>query len=153
MPEDIAINPADIRRAAMNALARREHSRQELFKKLLQRFADTQLVSEVLDALCEENLQSDQRYTEAFIRYRKTRGQGPIRIAADLRSSGISEGLLAANLDSKSGDWQELAREVYHKRFGQQPAEDLKALAKQQRFLQYRGFTHEHIKYAIAIDV
>ena len=42
-------------------------------------------------------------------------------------------------------DWFALAIAARHKRFGEQRPDDFKERAKQQRFLYYRGFTHEQI--------
>ena len=46
-------------------------------------------------------------------------------------------------------DWFELAVKVFDKKYVNKPAKDFKDQQKQQRFLYYRGFTHEQIHYAI----
>ena len=65
-----------LRRAAMDYLARREQSFYELTQKLNKKFpeSDSDLLVEVLDILKAENLQSDDRFTESYVRYRKSRG-------------------------------------------------------------------------------
>jgi len=151
MSKDDSPSYTDVRRAAINALSRREHAYQELHRKLSQRFASMSLVSEVLDTLREEKLQSDERYIEAFIRYRKMKGQGPIRIASELRQAGVSENLIADHLDESDEEWQVLASQVHSKRFGGRhetvtKETASKEIAKQQRFLSYRGFTSEQIQ-------
>ena len=65
-----AIDPNDIRIAAMDFLARREHSRRELRQKLLRRFKAPELIDTQLNRLTEENLQSDSRYAGSFLRQR-----------------------------------------------------------------------------------
>ena len=67
-----------LRRAAMDFLARREHSLYELKTKLIRKFPDLspKLVLAVLSRLTIEGLQSDERYTESRIRYRLERGFG-----------------------------------------------------------------------------
>ena len=47
-------------------------------------------------------------------------------------------------------DWQQRAHKVLTKKF-KKTAESLEEHAKQQKFLQYRGFNHEHMKN-LAID-
>ncbi|MGB0765874.1 MAG: recombination regulator RecX, partial [Luminiphilus sp.] len=55
-------NPADVRRAAMDLLARREHSVEELRQKLARRFGRDQerdqVIVEQLDRLVDEGLLS-----------------------------------------------------------------------------------------------
>ena len=61
-----------LRVAAMNALGRREHSSHELKQKLQQRFKEASLdeIDQVLGRLQSQNLQSDERFTEMFVRSR-----------------------------------------------------------------------------------
>ena len=67
----------DIRRAALGLLARREHSRTELLRKLLRRFPEKlALIKEELGALSEEGLQSDRRLAEVYVRSRAAQGRG-----------------------------------------------------------------------------
>ena len=141
-----AINPADIRMAAMDLLARREHSRRELKQKLKKRFKDDKLIDEQLDRLAEERLQSDRRFAESFLRQRINRGQGPMRIRQEMRQKGISDSEIDAALEEEQPDWYALAEEVYRRKFGELPPEDIKAKAKRSRFMQYRGFSLEHFR-------
>ena len=67
--------------AALDLLSRREHSALEIQRKLTKR----QRFSEVdMDKLCAELVAggwlSHQRFTESFIRARRSKGQGPVKI-------------------------------------------------------------------------
>jgi len=149
--------PTDLRLAAMNLLARREQSARELREKLRRRFAAGELEAEtlepmidtVLEKLAQDNLQSDERFTEAFVTMRKRQGKGPLRIDQELRQKGVSAALIEAYLDSGDEDWWLLAQEVKAQRFGDGIAENLKDKARQVRFLQYRGFTSEQVRAAV----
>ena len=79
------INPADIRFSAMNFLARREHTRRELQQKLKRRYADEGLIAIELERLAGENLQSDARFAESFVRERANRGHGLIKVQHEMR--------------------------------------------------------------------
>lgn len=138
----------EIEIAAMNALARREHSRQELQFKLTQREFPEARIAEVLDSLAERNLQSDQRFAEAFVRMRAQRGKGPAFIRQELRQKGVDDDLAGTAFAEANADWFELALAAKQKRFGDALETDRNALAKQQRFLLQRGFTHEQVRYA-----
>ncbi len=140
---------ASLRYSAMGLLARREHSLAELKIKLLRRYGDdSDLIDQVLEQLGCDGLQSDERFCQAYIAMRSRGGRGPLRIAMELRERGIGDQLTAAYLDPQDDSWLDSARSVRHKRFGCVPPTDLKARAKQMRFLQYRGFSREQIDYA-----
>ena len=142
---------SDIRLAAMNLLAMREHSAFELRRKLARRFDDADIV-EAVAVLSAENLQSDERYTEAFINMRKRQGKGPVRIALELKEKGVSEAIIGIYLDTSDHDWFDLALAEKQKRFGAAEPQDLKERARQMRFLQYRGFTQPQILAAIKTE-
>lgn len=141
---DAEIAPADIRLAAMNLLARREHSLPELRVRLLRRFPDKDLVDEQLSRLTDEGLQSDLRFAESFARQRISRGYGPLRLREELRERGVSAADIAATLDAMDIDWVAVASDVMVRKFGAGESADLKEKARRARFMQYRGFTAEH---------
>ena len=140
------VNPADIRLAAMNFLARREHSMLELRQKLRRRFADGELLEAELQRLAEENLQSDVRYAESFALQRANRGYGFNRVRQELREKGLTDAEVNFALESAAIDWSALAIEVYYKKFGESDTDDLKEKAKRIRFMEYRGFDREHYR-------
>lgn len=139
----------DIRFAAMNLLAMREHSVGELRRKLSQRFADNQLIGQAIATLTAENLQSDDRFTEAFVNMRKRQGKGPVRVALELKEKGVNESLIHRYVDASEAEWFDSALAEKQKRFGDAPPQNMKEKARQMRFLQYRGFTQPQILAAI----
>jgi regulatory protein len=142
----------DVRRAAMNLLARREYGRAELSARLAGKGMPESLVAEVLDELAAEGLQSDIRFAEAFVQARAGRGQGPVRIRMELERRGVSSGTLENALEDCEIDWPALAGTVRRKRFGGSRPGDFRERARQMRFLQYRGFTADHIRAAVGDD-
>jgi len=136
----------------MDLLARREHSRLELERKLLGKGLAPAAIEQVLRDLSTEGLQSDERFTEAFISSRRQRGSGPIRIAMELQQRGVSEALIECYLDEQDSHWHRAAVKVREKRFGRLPPADFKERARQMRFLQYRGFTMAQIQQAVGRD-
>jgi len=140
----VEINPADIRLAAMNLLARREHSVRELRSKLKRRFPDNDKIDKQLSLLIAERLQSDVRFAQSYARQRIGRGYGPIRLLEELRERGVSEADVAAAMEEMEVDWCAVATDVMHRKFGTLTAIDLKEQARHYRFMQYRGFTAEH---------
>jgi regulatory protein len=130
----------------MNYLARREHSVLELTQKLAQAGFDTDEIDSTLNKLQQDDLQSDLRFSESFINARVQRGYGSIRIRSELQQRGVDASLIETTLTQVDIDWFALAVEVRSKRFGEEAPVDFATRGKQQRFLQYRGFTHEQIK-------
>ena len=134
------VKPTDIRRAAMDLLARREHSKRELQQKLTLRFSNRDLINQAIEQLCEEHLQSDDRYAEAYLYSRAQRLYGPTRIRAEMRERGIADEIIAAAFLNADIDWQANLRKLETNKFGQKSPADLQEKAKRVRFLQYRGF-------------
>jgi regulatory protein len=138
------ITPADVRLAAMNLLARREHSVRELRNKLKRRFTDDAMIDEQIARLTGENLQSNLRFSESYARQRVGRGYGPVRVREELRERGASGLDVAAAMEELQVDWFAVASEVALKKFGALAPGDIKEKARRARFMQYRGFTAEH---------
>ncbi len=153
MTEDLeqltAINPADIRFAAMDLLSRREHSLRELRQKLTRRFGDEDLIEHELQRLVDENLQSDKRFAESFLRQRISRGHGPVRIRQEMRQRGMSDSQIDAALQEEDPNWYDLAQETYRRKYGELSPEDIREKAKRSRFMQYRGFGLEYFRECI----
>lgn len=146
-PDDI--NPADIRFAAMNYLARREHTRKELHQKLKRRFPCSSLIETEIQRLTDENLQSDERFAENFVRYRSGLGFGLLHIQQDMRQRGLTDSEIALAIERAEVGWSALAVEVFRKKFGDLPAADMKAKAKRARFMQYRGFASDEYRHLL----
>jgi regulatory protein len=131
----------------MDLLSRREHSREELRRKLTAREVPAEEIETALDRLVKEGLASDDRFAEAFVSSRLRRGQGPQRIRRELETRGVDPGLAEAEL--ADADWTASARAVREKKFGPDLPGDFQERARQARFLQYRGFTGEQIRQAL----
>ena len=128
--------------AALKMLMRREHSQLELLKKLQLKGYDDEIINSSISLLTEQNYQSDERFSEAFILMRFNQGKGPLKIAFELKGRGINKFNLTAF------DWPKLAKEVRIKKFGHDISLDFKDQAKQKRFLQSRGFGFDEINQA-----
>lgn len=134
----------NIRQAAIDLLARREHSFAELERKLSVRFP-RELTVTVLTRLQQEKLQSDDRFVESYIYSRQQRGYGPVRIRSELLQKGVDSELVNQLLDECQVDWRMLIRKVKEHKFGVRPPVDARERARQMRFLAGRGFSMEQI--------
>ena len=138
------------REAAMNLLARREHSRLELQGKLQKRGFPAVEIATSLDKLMEDGLLDEVRFVEAFTRLRVRQGSGTIKIRHELRQRGITDEMIEAELQLYLGQWTGLAQREQAKRFGTLPT-DFKERARQARFLQNRGFDFDVIREVLGL--
>ncbi|WP_295485810.1 recombination regulator RecX [uncultured Pseudomonas sp.] len=137
--------PVAVRRTAMDLLARREHGRVELTRKLRQRGATDELIEPALDRLAEEGLLSEARYLESFINYRSNAGYGPSRIREELGQRGLDRSDVEQALHDSGVDWAARLRDVWQRKFSGERPQDPRSRAQQTRFLAYRGFSLDMI--------
>lgn len=131
-----------VRDAAVRLLARREHSRLELARKLGSR-GPADLIEEIVGDLAGAGLQSDDRFAQAFVRSAIGRGQGPLKIRAGLAERGVDDDIASAHLDLDSHEWTERAANASSKRFGPAAPDNRADWARRARFLAGRGFTSD----------
>ncbi|MDZ4262065.1 MAG: regulatory protein RecX [Pseudomonadota bacterium] len=139
---------SEIRFNAMNFLALREHSVKELKDKLSRKYAYAEQVEQAINELTEQNLQSDERFAQAFVSMRQRQGKGPVIIKMELRKKGVAAELIAHFVDDTDPLWLELARDVRTKKFKGAAVINQQERAKQMRFLHSRGFSSRHIQEA-----
>jgi regulatory protein len=137
----------------MDYLARREQSFYELTQKLNKKFpeSDSDLLVEVLDALKAENLQSDDRFTESYVRYRKSRGFAYLHIRADLAGRQVSEMVVGKYLVKTDEHWQISADLLAAKKLRSREPLGFgsKEHGKLSRFLVSRGFFPAEVRKAL----
>lgn len=148
--------PADgpvIRRAALDLLARREHSTRELREKLLQKLGTAPQLDEELERLQSEGLLDDARFAEAFVRMHRNRGHGPQRILHELAQKGVDAEIAEACVDPRSGEWIELAARWRARRFGETILRDRAEWQRQVKHLLSRGFTAEQVRRVLKGEI
>lgn len=134
-----------VRRTAMDLLARREHGRVELTRKLRQRGALPEMIESTLDRLTEEGLLSESRYLESFVSYRARSGYGPLRIREELSQRGLQRTDIELALRECGISWQAQLEDTWRRKFAGHLPIDARERAKQGRFLAYRGYSMEMI--------
>ena len=127
-----------LRARAMRFLARREHSRLELRRKLAAIAGEGDDVDAVLEELATQGWLSDARFAEQSIRARSRR-HGPLRLVHDLRAKGVGEETIAAAFHAAGEEGEADIEKVWRSRFKAPPAGE-RERARQVRFLQGRGF-------------
>ena len=129
-------SPGELKARALRYLARREHSRAELARKLAPRAQSREALDALLEELAARKQLSDSRYAEERARS-LARKYGPAKIRHDLRSKGVADEIV----DQVSADGElERARQVLARKY-REPATSREERAKRGRFLQGRGFS------------
>ena len=133
-------------------MARREYGRRELEAKLIERGCSQAIAAVTVAELANEGLVSDERFIEALLHARRARGYGPLYIRRELDEKGLGREAIGRWLDPADRAWLNDIRQVQKKKFGGRKPASLVERAKQMRFLQYRGFTHEQIRNVLGSD-
>lgn len=133
------MSPHELRSRALSLLSRREHTRQELFRRLVTQAESAEALETLLDELTEEGLLSDARTAEAILRMRAGRS-GLLKIRQELQQRGVPGDVAAAVLEVARANELASARQVWRKKFSQLPTSG-EERARQGRYLQNRGFS------------
>ena len=105
-----------VRNTALDILARREHTRLELSRKLKAKDFSEEEIEAQIDTLIDEGLQSDERYAESYVNMRRNRGYGPLKIKQELRQRGISSELVNIFVEFNDKVWIDTAYQAYEKK-------------------------------------
>jgi regulatory protein len=161
---------------ALRHLARREHSRAELERKLTaqlnaDRYADqraqrqgelraeehaspgadeaetAEQIRRALDDLAARGLLSDARAAESLLASHGRRF-GSRRLKQTLQAKGLDPELVRSTVQQSRSTEYERAQDLWRRRFGQPPA-DAKEQARQMRFLAGRGFDGDIIRRVV----
>ena len=106
-------------------------------------------VEPVIAELEASNVINDERYGDNVVAHRARRGQGPARIRQELKRSGLGSEAIQTTMDKAKDDGPDfvsLARVARARKFGTEIPKDWKERSRQARFLQYRGFSTDHIR-------
>jgi regulatory protein len=146
----MAFGQLSLKGRALKLLAAREHSRQELERKLAQHEAQPGQLKAALDELQARGFIDEQRVVDSVL-HRRAGRLGAQRIRQELQAKGLDSERVAAAVASLRGTEAQRAREVWRRKFGVQPA-DAAQRAKQARFLLARGFSGEVVRRVLAYD-
>ena len=137
---------------ALGLLVRREHSRRELTRKLTARGVEREDAVAAIDKLEAAGWQDDGRFAETLVRTRAASGYGPIRIRAELGMHGLGREAVAAAMDATEVDWDDLARDLVRRRFGDIADLGRDPLRKAADWLLRRGFNGTQVRAATRFD-
>jgi regulatory protein len=134
----------ELRQEAIRLLARREHTRTELARKLAGHGTPEE-IELVLAEMEATQLQSDSRTAESWLRGNAAR-LGGSRLRHSLKSRGLAPELIEAQIEQADlPDEMDRARAIWSRKFSAAPS-NAKEWARQARFLQSRGFAGDVVR-------
>ena len=139
-----------LRTKALELLGIREHSRQELKRKLIARFHNYEPeIERCLEELQSEDYLSDQRFTQLFIESRlNNKRVGPFKIVADLQQRGIDHDTAHSIMDELADEefWLSKIKDNLEELCKGNKKNNRQALGQK---LFQRGFAYELINQAL----
>jgi regulatory protein len=143
--------PAAVQTALAALLAKRDYAIVEVQSRLIERGAPAAVAAAAVADFVARGYLNDSRYAEKYLAYAARNGHGPVRIARDLRERGVRNEDIAQAMEN-GPDWRALCEELRRRRFGPQAPASWAEKGRQARFLQYRGFSSDHMRLAVSPD-
>jgi len=132
---------------ALRLLSQREHSRQELERKLKAFEEVPGELAEALDFLQAKDFINEQRVVESVVNRRASK-LGASRVRQELQSKGLDPTAVQEAMEGLRETELERAREVWRKKFGSPPS-DANERGRQIRFLVSRGFQADAVRRVV----
>lgn len=136
-----------LRERALAMLARREHTRAEMLRKLSPHSESPEQVEQLLDALVARGWLSEARFAESRANT-LARKFGSRKIQHDLRSRGVSAEVVERTVERALAQELENCRAAWQRKFGVLP-QSAAERGRQMRFLTGRGFSAEAVRQVL----
>lgn len=132
---------------ALAMLARREHTRAEMARKLGPHAESVEQVETLLDQLVARGWLSEARFAESRANV-LSRKFGSRKIEYDLKSRGVSPEVVERTVEQARTQELENCRVAWQKKFGVLP-QDAAERGRQMRFLAGRGFSADAVRQVL----
>jgi regulatory protein len=129
---------------ALKTLSRREYSRLELRRRLIDKGGDPEDIENLLNDFEKKGWLNEDRFVEVLIRSRRNRF-GCLKILRELEEKGVSDSGISLAKELLSRDEEMTARNIWEKKFGVLPV-SLSERGRQARFMQSRGFDQSLVR-------
>ncbi len=136
-----------LRGRALAMLARREHTRAEMLRKLSPHSESPEQIEQLLDALAARGWLSEARFAESRA-HTLARKFGSRKIEHDLRRRGVSAEVVEQTLERSLAQELENCRAAWRRKFGVLP-QSAAERGRQMRFLAGRGFSAEAVRQVL----
>lgn len=138
------------KRRAMYILASRDHSKKELYDKLIKNYPPD-LCERVVELMCEYGYIDEEKYTEKLYRAYMKKGWGKSKIRFELKRKGLPDGLVRVAEEGYDEEDREeqLCSLIRKKYLSRLDFEDRKSIQRVTDSLAQRGFGYDEIKRAL----
>jgi regulatory protein len=136
-----------LRERALAMLARREHTRAEMTRKLSAHSESPVQVEQLLDALAARGWLSETRFAESRANT-LARKFGSRKIEYDLRSRGVSAEVVEQAVERALAQELDNCRAAWERKFGVLP-QNAAERGRQMRFLAARGFSADAVRQVL----
>ncbi len=140
----MATKEIPLRDRALAMLARREHTRAEMTRKLSPHAESPEQIEHLLNALAARGWLSETRFAESRANT-LSRKFGSRKIEYDLKSRGVSAEVVEQTLQSTRSQELENCRTAWQRKFEALP-QDATERGRQMRFLAGRGFSADAVR-------
>ncbi|MFC4727017.1 regulatory protein RecX [Coralloluteibacterium thermophilus] len=141
--------PPDPVARAIGLLARREHSRRELARKLVAKGVEPEAAREAVETLSGKGWQDDARFAQTLVRTRAAGGYGPLRVRMELEQHGVDTADIDAAMAEEVASWRAVAEDLVGRRFAVADLEDPVRRRKAVELLLRRGFGRDDAYAAV----
>ena len=138
--------------AITRMLARREHSFNEIMRKLQQKGIASDAFMPILEEFKDADIQSDARFAESRARALYLKGKGPRAIKLDLQQYGVDESTAEHAMREIDADWFESAKKVKEKKFGDFYETEFALRQKAETISSISWLYQDHIEYAVSAN-
>ena len=129
---------------ALQTLSRREYSRLELRRRLIEKGGYPEDIENLLNDFEKKGWLNEDRFVEVLIRSRRNRF-GCLKILRELEEKGVSDSGISLAKELLSRDEELIAKTIWKKKFGVLPV-SLSERGRQARFMQSRGFDQSLVR-------
>ncbi len=138
------------KRRAMYILAQRDHSKKELYDKLIKNYPE-ELCEEVVDMMVDFGYIDEEKYSAKLYRYYMNKGWGKSKIRFELKRKGLPESLIREReQEYDSEDFiDEIIQLVIKKYYSKLDFSDYQSVQRVTAALARRGYGYEDIKLAL----
>jgi regulatory protein len=136
-----------LRERALAMLARREHTRAEMARKLSPHSESPEQVEQLLNALAARGWLSEARFAESRANT-LARKFGSRKIEHDLKSRGVSAEVVEQTVERAYAQELENCRAAWQRKFGVLPQSTAER-GRQVRFLAGRGFSADAVRQVL----
>jgi regulatory protein len=143
----VAKREIPLRDRALAMLARREHTRAEMTRKLSPHAESPEQIELLLDALAARGWLSETRFAESRANA-LARKFGSRKIEYDLRSRGVSAEVIEQAVERSLSQELENCHAAWQRKFGVLP-QNAAERGRQMRFLAGRGFSADSVRQVL----